>query len=208
LQKAGSVIGAPRAQEEIGKAFALMSAIGRSWRRDIGGKQVDRAAVKKLASAVRSKTKAMLLTDGPGAGKTCVLLSAVETLEADPSVATLFLLAREFADSKSQAGRLARGLAGEIPSLVSRMTSAAKKRCPNDSILEAPGTGSPGQEPPVRNGRFGEVRSIVSTGLGSDPCLNTSAQIMASARSGTCGKPLARNFIFTRILFDLVILPG
>lgn len=122
LQKAGSVIGAPRAQEEIAKAFASMSAIGRSWRRDIGGKQVDRAAVKELVDAVGSKTKAMLLTDGPGAGKTCVLLSAVETLEADPLVATLFLQAREFADCKSQAERLARGLAEDIPNLVSGMS--------------------------------------------------------------------------------------
>jgi hypothetical protein len=122
LQKAGSMIGAPRAQEDIAKAFASMSAIGRSWRRDIGGKQVDRTAVKELVDAVGSKTKAILLTDGPGAGKTCVLLSAVETLEADPLVATLFLQAREFADCKSQAERLARGLAEDIPNLVSGMS--------------------------------------------------------------------------------------
>ena len=32
-----------------------------------------------------------------------------------------------------------------------------------------------GLEPQVRNDRFGEVRSLVSTGLGFDPCLRTCA---------------------------------
>ena len=69
-------------------------------------------------------------------------------------------------------------------------------------------TPAAGQEAQVRSGRFGEVQSIVSTGLGSDLCLKTCASIIDSARSVACGQPLARKFIFTRILFDSVNLPG
>jgi hypothetical protein len=45
----------------------------------------------------------------------------------------------------------------------------------NVSFLACRRTGSPSQEAQVRNSRFAEVRSIVSTGLGSDPCLKTCA---------------------------------
>ena len=122
LATAGSSIAPPRSQAEIAKSFGTMSAIGRQWRRDIGGKVLDRAAANELLDGIAAKARTVLLTDGPGAGKTCLLLSVVETLERNSSVATLFLQAREFADAKGHAERVSRGLAADIPALVSGMS--------------------------------------------------------------------------------------
>ena len=121
LQGKGCAITAPRAEAEIRSKFAAMSSIGREWRREIGGQRVASEAVNALLAAAETKAK-LLLTDGPGSGKTCVLLETVDRLEARRDSATLFLQAREFADSPNQAGRVALGLDPDIPALVSAMS--------------------------------------------------------------------------------------
>ena len=121
LHDKGCSVAPPRAQAEIEGKLATMSLIGRTWRREIAGVAVERDAVAELMVATRTQAR-ILLTDGPGAGKTCVLLSLVEALEKQPEIATLFLQAREFADAANQDGRVALGLDPDIPALVSAMS--------------------------------------------------------------------------------------
>lgn len=121
LQDKGCAIAPPRAQIEIEGKLKGMSKIGREWRREIAGKRVERKAVADLVNATATNGS-VLLTDGPGAGKTCILLQFVDELEARSDVATLFLQAREFADATDPADRVALGLDPDIPALVSAMS--------------------------------------------------------------------------------------
>jgi hypothetical protein len=122
LESAGALIGAPRAIEDIERLFASMSAIGRSWRRQIAGETVPREAVNTLLAAINGPRKRVLLTDGPGFGKTCVLLALVDELETNANVAVLFLQAREFAEARGPEARAALGLDPETATLVARMS--------------------------------------------------------------------------------------
>lgn len=121
LQDKGCAIAPPRVQADVEGKLRGMSAIGRQWRREIADKRVERTAVADLMNAIAAGGS-VLLTDGPGAGKTCVLLQLAEELEARTDVATLFLQAREYADANDQEGRVALGLDPDIPALVSAMS--------------------------------------------------------------------------------------
>ncbi|TAK89477.1 MAG: ATP-binding protein [Aquabacterium sp.] len=121
LQDKGCAIAPPCAQIEIEGKLKSMSKIGREWRREIAGRRVERKAVADLMEATATNGS-VLLTDGPGAGKTCILMQLVDELEARSDVATLFLQAREFADAMDQDDRLAMGLYPDIPALVSAMS--------------------------------------------------------------------------------------
>ncbi len=121
LQDKGCAIAPPRIQADVEGKLRGMSAIGRQWRREIAGERVERKAVADLREAIAAGGS-VLLTDGPGAGKTCVLLQLVEELEACTDVATLFLQARDYADAADKEGRVALGLDPDIPALVSAMS--------------------------------------------------------------------------------------
>lgn len=121
LHDNGCAITPPRVQGEVEAKLAAMSQIGRTWRRKIGDQAIAREAAAELLAAARTNAK-VLLTDGPGAGKTCVLLDLVEALEQEPNVSTLFLQAREFAEAQDPAGREAIGLDPDVPALVSAMS--------------------------------------------------------------------------------------
>jgi hypothetical protein len=121
LYEKGCAIAPPAAQAEIESKLASMSRIGRGWRREIGKHRIHRPVVDSLVTMAESSAK-ILLTDGPGAGKTCVLLQLADQLEARGDLAVLFLQAREFADASDHLGRAELGLEPEIPSLVSAMS--------------------------------------------------------------------------------------
>ena len=122
LQDAGCEVSAPKGDAQALQEFRTASAVGRKWRRDIGGRQLPRAASEELLGAIDSKQRSVLLTDGPGAGKTCILLDLVERLEQRPEIATLFIQAREFAEATSKAERVTLGLPEDIPSIVSSLS--------------------------------------------------------------------------------------
>lgn len=121
LYDKGCAISPLRVQAEVEAKIAAMSQIGRTWRRKVANQAIARDAVAELMAAAKTDAK-VLLTDGPGAGKTCILLDLVDALEKEPGVATLFLQAREFAEAQDQAGRVAIGLDPDVLALVSAMS--------------------------------------------------------------------------------------
>ena len=90
--------------------FRSASMVGRNWRRDIGGRRLARKAIDQVLELVLSGTKRVLVTDGPGYGKTCLLLELADRIEAESSNALLFIQASIFsecetADTRREIGR-------------------------------------------------------------------------------------------------------
>lgn len=121
ITKSGSMLVPPMAQQDIRRAFASLSAIGRSWRTDINGKCFALSASNELIEAVASKQHSVLLTGGPGSGKTCVLLKLQATLEQRQDLVALFIQAREFAGCATTEARTSQGLPENWVGLVARM---------------------------------------------------------------------------------------
>jgi hypothetical protein len=115
LHDAGAML-APRM--DIARAsFSSTSAIGRSWHRDIAGRSIPNLAVNELLDAIDAAFPSILLTGGPGSGKTCVMLSLQEALEQRAQTRTdlvpLFIQSREFADLATVQERQAQGLSAQ-----------------------------------------------------------------------------------------------
>ncbi|WP_457335609.1 hypothetical protein [Rhizobacter sp. P5_C2] len=119
LGASGCALGASKALVDIERELCALSSIGRQWPRDIGGLHFDREAVSKLLNCIDGKATTVLLTDGPGAGKTCVLLSLLDELEKRADIVPVFVQAREFAESGSLHGRVELGFPKDLFSLVS-----------------------------------------------------------------------------------------
>lgn len=117
----GSSITPAKSLRDLESSLRDLSAIGRSWKRDIGTHRIPRLAMEQLLAAIRSKAPDVLLTDGPGAGKTCVLLDLLDALESEPGVATVFIQGREFADCRTEAERSEHGLMPDLVAQISRM---------------------------------------------------------------------------------------
>lgn len=102
IKKRGGIIAPKIDLREIQLQFSRISHIGRAWNRDIRGIHIERSVVDDMLCAIKEKSKSILLTGGPGAGKTCVMLDLQEKLEelskSENSIFPIFLQAREFAD--------------------------------------------------------------------------------------------------------------
>lgn len=114
LNKAGAILAPPMDLTEVRLSFADISAIGRSWRRDIAGQRISSPTVDKLLTAIDAKKRAILLTGLPGSGKTCVMLELQDALEKRAKtcsdIAPLFIQSREFADLATTQDRQSQGL--------------------------------------------------------------------------------------------------
>lgn len=117
LQNAGALLTPLIPIKEIKNSFASISAIGRSWHRDISGQQLPSPVVSELLTAIDHKKSSVLLTGAPGSGKTCVLLSLQEVLEqrmnSQGDLVSLFIQSREFVDSETAQERQAQGLSSQ-----------------------------------------------------------------------------------------------
>ncbi|QPF72692.1 hypothetical protein G8A07_06955 [Roseateles sp. DAIF2] len=122
LSEAGCELVPSRAIAEISHSLHLLSAVGRDWHRDIDGEIFDRSAVEELRQAIDGGEKKVVLTDGPGAGKTCALLTLMDVLEKDGKAFPVFIQAREFSKERDPAGRSAMGMPENLPYLVSAMS--------------------------------------------------------------------------------------
>ncbi|WFF99105.1 AAA family ATPase [Aeromonas caviae] len=117
LSMAGAMLAPPINLTEVRLSFSDTSAIGRSWRRDIGGKRIPCPAVEALLAAIEARKSAILLTGLPGSGKTCVMLALQEALElrakSRPDIFPLFIQSREFADVATSEERQSLGLSAQ-----------------------------------------------------------------------------------------------
>ncbi|MBS0298950.1 MAG: ATP-binding protein [Proteobacteria bacterium] len=122
LVKSGATFVLPLSQQEIQKSFANASAVGRDWRRDIAGNQLDVFAISELINAIETRKHSVLLTGTPGSGKTCVLLKLLEELEKRSDLATLFIQAREYANCATPEARSSLGLPSNLIGQIGRMS--------------------------------------------------------------------------------------
>lgn len=124
LHEAGAMLAPPVDMREIRAAFRSVSAIGRSWRREIARERLPSHTVTELLELIEEKSGSILLVGSPGCGKTCVMLAVQEQLEAlaqqRNNLLTLFIQTREFADRTTADEREALGLSKRWVELVAR----------------------------------------------------------------------------------------
>ena len=129
LAKAGSMLSLPMDIVEARASFKSTSAIGRSWRRDIGNESVSSPLVTKLIEAIEAKHRSIMLTGLPGSGKTCVMLAVQDALEqlaqTPANLVLLFIQSREFADVATAQDRQAQGLPEQWVEKAARMAEDA-----------------------------------------------------------------------------------
>lgn len=91
-----------------------LSNIGRSWKRDILEETIEQDIVTELIETIHSDARSILLTGGPGQGKTCVMLALLEKLEEDSKTndgyIPIFIQSREFSDAATNEERHEQGL--------------------------------------------------------------------------------------------------
>ncbi|CNE68254.1 Uncharacterised protein [Yersinia nurmii] len=114
VQQSGATLVPQMDLTKLHHSFASTSAIGRSWRRDIGGLRIANPVLDELLVAIDARKSSILLTGLPGSGKTCVLLELQEALEErvknHSDIIPLFIQSREFADLATLEDRQAQGL--------------------------------------------------------------------------------------------------
>ena len=129
LVQAGAMLTPPMDIVEVRTSFQSTSAIGRTWRRDIGNQRISSPVVNELIAAIEAKHRSILLTGLPGSGKTCVMLALQEELEqlaqTRSDLLPLFIQSREFADMVTAQDRQAQGLPEQWVEKVARMAEDA-----------------------------------------------------------------------------------
>ena len=112
-----------RSEAEILEAFTMASRIGRNWLRTVAGQQIPRAELSRLVELIDQGSRTILLTDRPGSGKTCLLLDLVDHIEQRTSWGLLFIKGDQFADAKTEADLVQRGLPDEIVGQCARLAN-------------------------------------------------------------------------------------
>ncbi|WP_257385177.1 hypothetical protein [Tahibacter caeni] len=112
----------PIADQEAVRSLSQLSQIGRSWQRKIGNSQLSRPVVGELLERIRHKPPCLLLSAGPGVGKSCALLSVLEYLEQESGALPVFIQAREFAAAREADEREALGFPKSLVSDVARLS--------------------------------------------------------------------------------------
>jgi hypothetical protein len=107
---------------EAATALARTSAIGRSWVRTVGNERIERPEVDELMSLVSDPAiKSVLLSDGPGTGKTCVLLDLADRVEYQGTSTLLFIRGDEFATCGTPEALAEKGLPTDVVGLAARV---------------------------------------------------------------------------------------
>lgn len=121
LEKSGATLVPPMSQQQMQQALAGVSAVGRSWRRDISGTRLHVDTVNELITVIESTGHSILLSGIPGSGKTCVLLELQEALDQRNDLAAVFIQTREYASCLTPEARIAHGLPADLVGLLARM---------------------------------------------------------------------------------------
>ncbi|HEX7764062.1 MAG TPA: AAA family ATPase, partial [Cellvibrio sp.] len=129
INKGGSVLTPPIEIGDIRSSFHSVSAIGRSWRRDIANEVIATPEVNEVLKAIEDKNRSILVTGIPGSGKTCVMLAVQDELEriarSRTDLQPLFIQSREFADLITPQDRYAQGLPEHWVERAARMAENA-----------------------------------------------------------------------------------
>lgn len=129
LAGAGCLLTAPVDIAQVRSSFESASAIGRSWRRDIGGERLVSPSVGEIIGAIDQRHRSILVTGLPGAGKTCVMLAVQEELEKRAQFRSdlipLFIQSREYANAGSAHDRQAIGLPEQWVGQIARLADSA-----------------------------------------------------------------------------------
>lgn len=109
---------------EILEAFSSASQIGRDWIRTIGGEQIVRSELGKLIALIEEGKQRILLTEGAGTGKTCILLDLADYIEGERSEdwGLLFIKGDHFTTSQSESNLADRGLPEDLVGLCARLS--------------------------------------------------------------------------------------
>lgn len=138
LSRAGSMLIPSMDVAEVRASFLGTSAIGRSWRREIGGQHLSISLVNEVLAAIEAKHRSILLTGLPGAGKTCVMLALQDELERiaknRADFLPLFIQSREFADFITAQDREVQGLSAQWVERVARLAEDAQVVVVIDSL--------------------------------------------------------------------------
>lgn len=120
---------------EDAEAFAAASHIGRQWRRTIGGEPIPRPELDRLIElAGAPDPPSVLLTDGPGTGKTCLLLDLADHVEQHTDWYLLFIKGELFADCATEADLAAAGLPTDLVARAARLARARRVVVVIDSL--------------------------------------------------------------------------
>ena len=122
LADAGHVPSPERAVEDQLAAFRRASSIGREWGRTLAGERIPRPETDEVLRAVDEGRRTVLVTGGPGVGKTCVLLDVADALEARPDVALLFIKGDQFGGALDASGLVELGLPDDIVGRCARLS--------------------------------------------------------------------------------------
>lgn len=129
LNQAGAMLTPSIDVMEVRASFQRISAIGRTWRRDIGNARIPSPLVNEILAAITAKHRSILLSGLPGSGKTCVMLTLQDELErlaqTRSDLMPLFIQSREFADFATAQDRQAQGLSEQWVGKVARMAEGA-----------------------------------------------------------------------------------
>ena len=124
-----------RTEAEILEAFKSASAIGRfDVLRDVGGRCILRPELDRIVELVSENARSVLLTSGPGSGKTCLMLDLADRIEEECNWGLLFIKGDRFADSTSEQGLARDGLPEDIVGQCARLSEFRKAVVLIDSL--------------------------------------------------------------------------
>ncbi|WOB05894.1 AAA family ATPase [Piscinibacter gummiphilus] len=121
VQDAGSVIAPMRSLQEAMAPLQLLSSVGRAWKRDVGGARLTRSATSQVQAALGGATRSILLTGGPGTGKSCVLLDLLDAAESDGSCFCVYMQSRSFAECRTAQDRQSAGWPADVVGSIARV---------------------------------------------------------------------------------------
>ena len=121
VHDAGSVTTPMRSEQEAMKPLQLLSSVGRAWKRDVGGIRLPRAVTSEVRAVLCSAARSVLVTGGPGAGKSCVLLDLLDSVELDRSHFCVYMQSRSFAECRTSQDRELMGWPADVIGLIARV---------------------------------------------------------------------------------------
>ncbi|MEF2144384.1 MAG: AAA family ATPase [Desulfovibrionaceae bacterium] len=135
LDREGFVLGHKRNERDILEAFRKTSSIGRPWIREVDGERIEFAELPEIVSEIENGTQSILVTGGPGSGKTCLFLDLADDIEANhPNWGLLFIKGDFFCHASSPEEMEREGLPSEIVEQCARLAEKRKTVVVLDSL--------------------------------------------------------------------------